>query len=26
LYPNSDGESVHAELPEDESSTPARLH
>jgi hypothetical protein len=26
LYPNADGESVHAELPEDESSTPARLH
>jgi hypothetical protein len=26
LYPNADGESVHAELPEDQSSTPARLH
>jgi hypothetical protein len=26
LYPNADGESVHAELPEDENSTPARLH
>jgi len=26
LYPNAEGESVHAELPEDESATPARLH
>jgi hypothetical protein len=26
LYPNSEGESVHAELPEDETSAPARLH
>ncbi len=26
LYPNAEGESVHAELPEDEGSAPARLH
>jgi hypothetical protein len=26
LYPNAEGESVHAELPEEESSAPTRLH
>lgn len=26
LYPNAEGESVHAELPEEDSATPARLH
>lgn len=26
LYPNVDGESVHAELPEDETAAPVRLH
>jgi hypothetical protein len=26
LYPNAEGESVHAELPEDEAATPTRLH
>ncbi len=26
LYPNAEGESVHAELPEDDAAAPARLH
>ena len=26
LYPNAEGESVHAELPEEDTSAPARLH